>query len=132
MNPELKFQNPKKMSAKSLMMSFIKPICTFEKDANVALKIIRQLERVKGVFVSWKHLNVILYPRGWVEHWNIFGTGYFFSFFFKFFFIVIYKQCELRIQCLIVVRWLKGHFFWLHAIVPLLQRCKYCIIVTSL
>ena len=38
---------------------------------NVPLKIIRHLEPVKGIFVSRKHTNVILYPRWCVDHWKL-------------------------------------------------------------
>ena len=75
------------------MMSFIFPMCTFDKYANVPLKIIRHLEPVKGIFVSWKHSNVILYPRGCVDHRKLRLDMVLRS--FEVFFIV--KQCELRI-----------------------------------
>ena len=71
---------------------WLKPICTFANYANVALKI-RHLDPVKGIFVSWKHSNVILYPRGCVDHRKLRLDMVLRS--FEVFFIV--KQCELRI-----------------------------------
>ena len=54
-NPELKFQNPNPKNVQEITDAefyiWLKPICTFEKYANVALKI-RHLDPVKGIFVS--------------------------------------------------------------------------------
>ena len=85
---------------------WLKPICTFEKYANVALKI-RHLDPVKGIFVSWKHSNVILYPRGYVDQWKPCPVSIFGPYFFH------CKQYELRILWFIVVQWSKWHFFYI-------------------